>query len=63
MIQRFGQRLPAPDFMERLPMFVKKIFASQLMKTRWFTKDIVTDKWFLQSHQKPLPAINEQILK
>lgn len=57
MQQRFGKRLPGPDTMERLPMFVKRIFASQLMKTRWFTKNIVTDKWFLQSHQPPLPGI------
>lgn len=59
MQQRFGQRQPGPELMERLPMFIKKLFASQLMKTHWFTKNIVTDKWFLQSHQKPLPAINE----
>ena len=60
MEQRFGQRLPGPDVMERLPMFVKKVFATQLMKTQWFTKNIVTDKWFLQSHQTPMPAINEK---
>jgi geranylgeranyl reductase family protein len=59
MEQRFGQRLPGPDTMERLPMFVKRLFASQLMKTHWFTKNVVTDKWFLQSHQTPMPAINE----
>ena len=59
MAQRFGQRLPKPDVMERLPMFVKRLFASQLMKTRWFTKNIVTEKWFLQTHQTPMPAINE----
>jgi geranylgeranyl reductase family protein len=57
--QRFGQRLPGPDGMERLPMFVKQIFARQLMKTHWFTKNVVTDKWFLQTHQTPMPAINE----
>jgi len=57
MQQRFGERLPGPDLMERLPMFVKRMFASQLMKTHWFTKNIVTDKWFLQSHQTKLPAI------
>ena len=61
MEQRFGQRLPGPDTMERLPMFVKRIFASQLMKTHWFTKNVVTDKWFLQSHQTPMPAINESL--
>jgi len=59
MQQRFGERQPGPDTMERLPMFVKRLFASQLMKTRWFTKKVVTDKWFLQSHQMQLPAINE----
>lgn len=59
MQQRFGKRQPAPDLMERLPMFIKKIFASQLMKTHWFTKNIVTDKWFLQSQQAQLPAIKE----
>lgn len=59
MVQRFGSRQPAPDVMERLPLSVKKIFASQLMKTHWFTKNIVIDKWFLQAHQAPMTAINE----
>ena len=59
MQQRFGQRLPGPDLMERLPMFVKQIFARQLMKAQWFTRNVVTDKWFLQSHQIPMPAIIE----
>lgn len=60
MEQRFGKRLPGPDVMERLPMLVKRLFASQLMKTHWFTKSVVTDKWFLQSHQTPMPAIGDQ---
>ena len=59
MEQRFGARQPGPDMMERLPMFLKRLFASQLMKTHWFTKSVVTDKWFLQSHQAKLPAIGE----
>ncbi len=54
---RFGRRLPNPDLMERLPLFIKKFAASQLMKTHWFTKKIVIDKWFLQSHQTPLPTL------
>lgn len=60
MEQRFGVRTPAPDLMERLPMSLKKMFASELMKTKWFTKNIVTEKWFLQTHQSQLPAINEK---
>jgi len=59
MEQRFGKRLPGPDLMERLPMFIKKIFASQLMRTQWFTKKVVTDKWFLQTHRSRLPVINQ----
>jgi len=59
MEQRFGKRLPGPDTLERLPMAVKRLFARQLMKTHWFTKNVMTDKWFLQSHQTPLPAIGK----
>ncbi len=54
MEQRFGPRQPAPDLMERLPLPLKQICAGQLMKTHWFTRRIVTDKWFLQSDQPPL---------
>jgi flavin-dependent dehydrogenase len=52
--QCFGKRLPEPDFVERLPMGIKKLVASELMKTRWFTQKVVTDRWFLQSHREPL---------
>ena len=59
MVQRFGKRLPEPDLMQRLPMFLKRLFASQLMKTHWFIRNVVTDKWFLHTHQTKLPAIKE----
>jgi len=58
MEKRFGRRLPGPDLMERLPLPVKKFFAGQLMKTHWFTRNIVTEKWFLQTQQVSLPAID-----
>ena len=51
---RFGKRQPEPDVMERLPMGVKQLIAGQLMRTRWFTRNIVTDRWFLQSQQASL---------
>ncbi len=57
MEQRFGRRLPGPDLMQRLPLFIKKFFASQLMKSHWFTKNIVSDRWFLQSHQSRLVTL------
>jgi len=54
MEQRFGPRQPGSDFTERLPLPVKQLFARWLMKTHWFTNNVVTDKWFLQSRQAPL---------
>jgi len=54
MEQRFGPRQPGPDLVERLPLPVKQMFARPLMKTHWFTRNVVTDKWFLQSSQAPL---------
>lgn len=52
--ERFGQRQPAPGLMERLPLGIKQILASRLMQTEWFTRKVVMDRWFLQSHQPPL---------
>jgi hypothetical protein len=54
MEQRFGPRQPGPDLVERLPLPLKQMFARLLMKTHWFTRKVVTDKWFLQSSQAPL---------
>jgi len=51
---RFGRRQPGPAFLERMPKSVKQIVAAQLMKTRWFTKSVITDRWFLQSHKNLL---------
>jgi geranylgeranyl reductase family protein len=56
MEERFGARQPAPGLMEQLPFGVKKLIASQLMKTRWFTKNIITERWFLHTQQDPLPT-------
>ena len=59
MEERFGLRLPKPDLAERLPLSIKIFLARRLMKTHWFTRNIVIDKWFLQSHQAPLPIIDK----
>lgn len=55
--QRFGERQPEPALMERLPSGIKQLVAAELMKTNWFTQKILTDRWFLQSHQQPLKTI------
>jgi len=52
--ERFGERQPAPSLLERLPLGVKQLLASKLMQTHWFTRKVVIDRWFLQSHQPPL---------
>ena len=52
--ERFGERQPAPSLLERLPLGVKQLLASKLMRTHWFTRKVVIDRWFLQSHQPPL---------
>ena len=52
--QRFGARQPAAGLMERLPFAIRQLAASGLMRTEWFTRNIVTDRWFLHAHQAPL---------
>ena len=54
IVKRFGERTPQPGLMERLPLGIKQIAASRLMKSSWFTKNIVADRWFLHAHEKPL---------
>lgn len=56
--QRFGQRQPKPGMLESLPLGIKQLVASQLMKTQWFTKNIVADRWFLHSQQTALSPAN-----
>jgi flavin-dependent dehydrogenase len=59
IVKRFGERQPTPRLLERLPLPVKQFFARRLLNTRWFTRKVVTDHWFLQAHQPPLHAINK----
>ena len=54
--QRFGERQPGAGLMERLPFGLKQLLASGLMKTGWFTRNIVTDRWFLHAHEAPLDS-------
>ncbi|MDH5408727.1 MAG: NAD(P)/FAD-dependent oxidoreductase, partial [Gammaproteobacteria bacterium] len=54
MEARFGERQPAPDFLERLPLFLKQFFARHLLASRWFAQHVVMDRWFLHRQQAPL---------
>ena len=53
---RFGARrsqasAPAPNAGS-----LKQLAASLLMRTRWFTREYVTRRWFLHEHVAPLPC-------
>jgi geranylgeranyl reductase family protein len=60
MTSRFGSR-QQPDLMEKIPMALKRPIARWLMATGWFTRRIVTERWFLQKQQAPLPAVSEMV--
>ncbi len=51
---RFGRRQPDRELMDYLPARLKMILAGWLMKTHWFTRDVVIDKWFIQLNRQPL---------
>ena len=57
MVERYGQREAKPGVMEKLPAPIKRFFASLLMRTHWFTKRIVTHRWFLQDHLEALSPV------
>ncbi|MBI3481126.1 MAG: NAD(P)/FAD-dependent oxidoreductase [Nitrosomonadales bacterium] len=39
------------------PSFLRKYFAGMLLDSKWFTRHIVLDRWFLHTHQEPLYAV------
>ena len=51
---RFGARADRID--APLPGLFKQFAAALLMRSRWFTREIVTRRWFLHEHVAPLPA-------
>ncbi len=53
---RFGARNPAAARNARLPGPLEQFAAALLMRSRWFTREIVTRRWFLHAHVAPLPA-------
>lgn len=57
---RFGPRGVQSRLLDRMPPSIKNSLARQLMKTHWFSKHILIDKWFLQSGQTPLTRISHR---
>jgi flavin-dependent dehydrogenase len=54
MERRFGHRTARSD--APLPGRFEQAVAALLMRSRWFTREILTRRWFLHEHVAPLPA-------
>ena len=53
---RFGARTAIARQNAPLPGRFKQLAAALLMRSRWFTREIVTRRWFLHEHVAPLAA-------
>jgi len=56
---RFGPEAAAAG--DRVPGFLRNILAGVLLGSRWATRRVVLDRWFLHAHQPPLPVSIEGI--
>jgi flavin-dependent dehydrogenase len=53
---RFGERRSQSSTPAANASPLKQLAASLLMRTRWFTREFVTRRWFLHEHVAPLPS-------
>jgi geranylgeranyl reductase family protein len=53
---RYGARTRQKGPNAALPSRMKQLAAALLMRSRWFTREIVTRRWFLHEHVAPLTA-------
>jgi len=53
LTKRFGKGNSGTIF-DILPQGMKNLAAKKLMSSRWFSRNILLDRWFLHSHQPPL---------
>ncbi|SNB45215.1 NAD(P)/FAD-dependent oxidoreductase [Geobacter sp. DSM 9736] len=52
LAQRFGN--PAADASSAVPSAVRRFLGARLLSSRFFTRNVVLDRWFLHPHQQPL---------
>lgn len=55
---RFGAREEAPAGSSIVPVGLRSAIARSLMRTQWFTRRFVLDKWFLHADQPALAPVN-----
>jgi flavin-dependent dehydrogenase len=53
---RYGVRTLRQHETTALPGRLKQLAAAVMLRSRWFTREIVTRRWFLHEHVAPLPA-------
>jgi flavin-dependent dehydrogenase len=51
---RFGARPPRPGLLDRVPMGFKRLLARRLLRTRWFVRTVLVNRWFLHRSLPPL---------
>jgi geranylgeranyl reductase family protein len=51
LTERFGKESSTPDI---LPQSVRRFVSRRLMKSSWFSRRILLDRWFLNAHQTAL---------
>jgi geranylgeranyl reductase family protein len=56
LTQRFGKREGNPAIIDLLPAELKRSIARRLLATHWFTRYVLTDRWFLHVHQAAPPG-------
>lgn len=54
LAERFGPRQPKPDLLERVPRRLKVALAGRLMRSRWFARKVLVERWFLHRYLPPL---------
>jgi geranylgeranyl reductase family protein len=54
LAQRFGRRIPGQEAAAWLPQGLKRSLAATLLATTWFARNVVINRWFLHSGQRPM---------
>jgi flavin-dependent dehydrogenase len=54
LTQRFGRRIPGREAAAWLPQGLKRSLAARLLATTWFARNVVINRWFLHSGERPI---------
>lgn len=55
--KRFGERKQENQFFPKLSNKIKQVIGQRLLKSPWFARNVVIDRWFLHSDLPPLTGI------